>query len=356
MILQCPNCGSKFRVNSAMVPPEGVEVRCSQCQHEWHAQAEERSGVFDVMAMEPARPTPRPEPRPEPRLPPANAYMGSEMDGFPIDGDDEDNSPLPQVQDNRSPAQPVTSFNDIFKESEPASPARMDDYDSGFVELIAVDREEEEESPAVYDEPTRRDDESDASAFGEEGEAEAEMTDEERHVKEIDQAVLDKLMEYDIPSQVQLVKDKKPRKLWPALVGLAAALLVACVGSLYGFRSQLQTTLPGVYAMLGMPRTDGLVLADVMLRKKPSKDKARFIVEGRIVNQSGEVRRVPILRVSVRDANNEVIISREYDADTMLQPDESFPFKATKLDTSFIDRVDHLVVDLGNGIELMLRE
>lgn len=108
--------------------------------------------------------------------------------------------------------------------------------------------------------------------------------------------------------------------------------------------------------MLGMPRTDGLVLMDLQLHKKPAKNKAKFVVEGRIVNQATEDRKVPMVRVGIVSKEGEMLMLREYEVNATLKPEEAYPFTASKLETNFVDKVDHLVIDIGNGTELMLRE
>ena len=35
MILQCPNCGTKFQVNDNLIPSVGRKVKCSVCNNIW---------------------------------------------------------------------------------------------------------------------------------------------------------------------------------------------------------------------------------------------------------------------------------------------------------------------------------
>lgn len=36
MILQCPQCQSRFMVADALIPSDGRMVRCGKCKHDWH--------------------------------------------------------------------------------------------------------------------------------------------------------------------------------------------------------------------------------------------------------------------------------------------------------------------------------
>jgi len=40
MIITCPNCSSRFKVNPDTFPAEGRDVRCGKCKHQWFAVSE----------------------------------------------------------------------------------------------------------------------------------------------------------------------------------------------------------------------------------------------------------------------------------------------------------------------------
>ncbi len=161
----------------------------------------------------------------------------------------------------------------------------------------------------------------------------------------------------DMGSAVPAVAEKKPSLSAMPMVLLSIVLLVACaVAALFTFRNALEPSMPGIYVMLGMESSEGVVLSDVEYRERPSKTKKRYVVEGKILNQSDQVRKIPLLRVAIADKDGNWITSREYEADEYLQPGQSYPFKASNIDTAFVDRIDHLVVELGNSVQLMLRE
>ncbi|RED45058.1 MJ0042-type zinc finger domain-containing protein [Aestuariispira insulae] len=86
MILSCPNCATKFKVNPNAIPPEGRSVKCAKCSHRWHADPEPQATAAPAAAAPPAAPAPtaaaapppppppvappEPEPEPEPAPPP----------------------------------------------------------------------------------------------------------------------------------------------------------------------------------------------------------------------------------------------------------------------------------------------
>lgn len=55
MILTCPNCNARFLVNAAALRPNGREVRCGRCRHQWFAAAPTKAdGTAPVTAAEPS--------------------------------------------------------------------------------------------------------------------------------------------------------------------------------------------------------------------------------------------------------------------------------------------------------------
>ena len=137
---------------------------------------------------------------------------------------------------------------------------------------------------------------------------------------------------------------------------LAASLaLLLCITGLYAFRDTLY--VPGLSALLGMKPSDGVRLADINLSNKgEAEGKADYVVVGKIVNTADAPRSIPTLHVALLDAEGGIITSREYVADKTLAPGEHTPFTAAGLSTVRRDALASVLVELGNGVELMLRE
>lgn len=330
MILQCPRCNAKFKVPDNAVPPMGREVRCSKCAFAWHAKKpEEVDPGFDMLIGDDVDPDENPEdaasrllssqpaPAKKPKAPPPKAPSGNP-------DDDDYGSGFPQVDEGAAFKKDSGSTDLVF---EDAAPSASDDDSSGETEA-AFDAAFAKNLEKIFEEGVTQEKKKPSKAVAK--------------------------------SDTEDGKSEKPA-LPPKKIGMyvwiAIALTVpALVASVFAFRTTLQPAMPGLYEMLGMPRTDGLVLMDLKLIKKPTKNKAKFIIEGRIVNQATEPRRVPMVRVGIVSKTGEMLMMREYETKGMIKPDEAYPFTASKLETNFIDKVDHLVIDIGNGTELMLRE
>jgi predicted Zn finger-like uncharacterized protein len=72
MILSCPNCSARFLINAAALAPDGREVRCGRCRHQWFAVPPEPEPLeLEEPAPEPSTPPPLPPPPPlaEPAAP-----------------------------------------------------------------------------------------------------------------------------------------------------------------------------------------------------------------------------------------------------------------------------------------------
>ena len=64
MRLTCPNCGARYEVDDALIPPEGRDVQCSDCATTWF-QAGPRRPVPEPTAARPPFPPPSEAPEPE---------------------------------------------------------------------------------------------------------------------------------------------------------------------------------------------------------------------------------------------------------------------------------------------------
>ena len=35
MIITCPNCNKKFKIDNSLIPDEGRDLQCGSCNHVW---------------------------------------------------------------------------------------------------------------------------------------------------------------------------------------------------------------------------------------------------------------------------------------------------------------------------------
>ena len=43
MIITCPNCNKKFKIDNALIPDEGRDLKCGSCNHVWLYKIEEEN-------------------------------------------------------------------------------------------------------------------------------------------------------------------------------------------------------------------------------------------------------------------------------------------------------------------------
>jgi predicted Zn finger-like uncharacterized protein len=78
MIITCPNCSSRFKVNPDTFPPEGRDVRCGKCKHKWFAVSEPEEVFPEPGTDAPEETLTAPEeqkPFPQAPLPPSNPLV-----------------------------------------------------------------------------------------------------------------------------------------------------------------------------------------------------------------------------------------------------------------------------------------
>jgi predicted Zn finger-like uncharacterized protein len=70
MIVTCPSCDAKYRVDAAALDARGGRAKCASCGHVWTVQDEALTLSEPVSAPAP-KPAPEPEPQPEPEPAPS---------------------------------------------------------------------------------------------------------------------------------------------------------------------------------------------------------------------------------------------------------------------------------------------
>lgn len=107
---------------------------------------------------------------------------------------------------------------------------------------------------------------------------------------------------------------------------------------------------------IGYKSTSGIQLKDIKFRQDLSQKRGRYIISGMIANNTDHRVKAPILRVSLLDEHGNNLQYWEFEDDSInIEPGKEIPFNADQLESRF-SRGTHLVVDLGNSLELALRE
>ncbi len=143
------------------------------------------------------------------------------------------------------------------------------------------------------------------------------------------------------------------KALLPTIGLFAVTVLIALAAHYPGWK--YAPIASGIYGALGYEDTEGLAFADVTLVREQTSTKTRFLLSGNIMNRKEEEVRLPEVRVKLLDKNGETIWQRSYDVNKTLSANDIYPFRITNAETSFGDKVAQVMVDLGNGYELMVR-
>ncbi|MDA8706227.1 zinc-ribbon domain-containing protein [Candidatus Pelagibacter bacterium] len=43
MIINCPNCNKRFKINTSLIPVEGRDLKCGSCNHVWFYKIEDKN-------------------------------------------------------------------------------------------------------------------------------------------------------------------------------------------------------------------------------------------------------------------------------------------------------------------------
>lgn len=127
----------------------------------------------------------------------------------------------------------------------------------------------------------------------------------------------------------------------------AATAMAACFTLLFFF--------PGLF---GYSSSMGMALADVSITtlEEMKDNKPVYAISGKIVNTSSEPMSLPVMRITLVDAEGNTLQPWEDSSaqGRVLQPGEEIPFNFDDLAIKF-NRGASFILDLGNPLELALR-
>jgi len=101
--------------------------------------------------------------------------------------------------------------------------------------------------------------------------------------------------------------------------------------------------------------TQDLAFNEVRMEPEVNDMKTTYVLSGGIVNHGAEQRTIPSVRVALKTSEGEAFWSREYPVNITIKGGEVWPFKIANVETSRAADVAEVVVDMGNGMQLMVR-
>jgi predicted Zn finger-like uncharacterized protein len=265
MILGCPNCGARFRVQAAALGDAGRPVRCSRCKHQWTATAADLKPepLLAAPAMAPA-----PAAKPKPKLKPAAKKP----------------APKPAAPPPPPPPPPEPEPEAIAPPEPPPPPLPV------------------EEPPPP------------PSETAEDARAQAALEPVPNFDDILSRAV-------SPPAPVKRVASPVPGGRIAKLAGwLLFALVVGNVAGAIFARDVVMDDYPqtkAIYAFFGFdvpPPGDGLRLNSVNSSRTTIDGTLALVIEGKVTNTTASRRSVPTMRGSLRDAKDQELQSWTFTA------------------------------------------
>lgn len=152
-----------------------------------------------------------------------------------------------------------------------------------------------------------------------------------------------------------VVKPVIPKGLKMGGYVLAASCALMALVAFYQPLRDSHSLASGLYAWLGMYKTEGLALSELQITRIPSDRRPRIAVTGRVVNESDQERPIPMMRISILDAEDEVTQYWDFEQAGVIAPRDSMPFKADRLEIRAKD-AGKVVVELGNPLQISQRD
>ncbi|MFW6357103.1 MAG: DUF3426 domain-containing protein [bacterium] len=305
MILQCPQCKTKYSIDDEQIKPEGTQVRCSRCRLVFETSPED-----DLQKVEAAS------------IPVEGTATASgadiDMAGKDFLGlDDEDD-----FESMVSGADKGDIGDDLFEEDR--EPAARDDFGAAFEDDLLGGLGEPEESVSTSSVRGSKASEVDESALAQSS-AEPSASDEEVQEDESrEQAAESALL-----AEESETKEPTRKTISGLTIGLLIILLLLLLGAGgYYFYSDIKPYLPSWlseripgsensgYAQKNEQQSDGvedISLFDVR-QYFVTNDKIGqlFVIEGRAANNYSQAKDLIKLQASVYDGAGSVIESKQF--------------------------------------------
>ncbi|KQU58058.1 hypothetical protein ASG67_17175 [Sphingomonas sp. Leaf339] len=270
MILECPECRTRYLVPDSAIGAEGRTVRCANCRHSWFQEP----AVLDLANTVPPMPAPPPPvppvtaPQPE-RITPQDDFAQKTVadDGYD-EAQSADASSEPAPPSIPTPPIPVPPPMPVFAAPDPYPPAIIPSADDADME----------------------------------------------------------------PMQPRARRPRRnPARRWTVMAVIAGLLMLAAAAAILwsgapGLASQLGLSLG--------PAETPLRLRDNPIERRELENGSElFAVSGQVTNPSSSRQRVPDIHAKLRDANGSVVYSWTITPERRtLAPGAAIDFNSAKLD------------------------
>ncbi len=279
MILNCPSCAASFKADPALLGTSGRSVRCGSCGHSWHQMPPDEDPTSEL-----------------------------EIEKVVEERHELETEGILEQQDS-------LEIEDVIEETDEPEIADVIEEDGELDIGDVFEQGDEIEIAAEFEE---QDDVEEAPRI---------------QVKTVERKdpTLDKLDEQRERVQARSSVVTSERRPPSRAMGWIALLLLVTVlaGTLWAGKSQIMAWAPGTarfYEMVGLHGGigQGLDLRDVVSERRIVDGERRLVVEGTIVNISGNPLQVPQIRASLTDGAGTELSQWTFTADSETLPPGGF--------------------------------
>jgi predicted Zn finger-like uncharacterized protein len=314
MILTCPSCGTRYVVKDGAIPPEGRTVRCAQCKHSWHQDAE--ASAEAVPDAEPIQHLPE-QGHGELGGQPAEAWDGGgegtdhAHPDQPSMEDASDVLPGPSLETEVA-ASALVEDNPVTEETFPVAEALPDQNWEGSVDPVAPPEPDTQPYPE--------------DVVPAESPPEPESVRSSHPLRAARSDYEDSYSPFADQDEAEL-----PKRRWPIVV-LSALLLIAAIAAAIWFLAPAEFK-----NRLGLAQASGetplLVQVKQHSRQELASGNQLLEVSGMVINPTDEPQTVPPLNAQLRSLEQKVVYSWTISPPApRLAPGASASFNSSNLD------------------------